>query len=105
MGKTNTGAMPSEYYPPRARWYSRCLYPVCTLHRALHLEKIRLPVGFTLGQVILSLLIPGVSLLVNGRKKVGATFGALYLVSLVCFVVWLGFPVSAWSYGLAISLH
>ena len=105
MGKANTGAMPSEYYPPRARWYSRIFYPLFAFRRALHLERIRLPVGFTLGQFVLSLLIPGFALLVNGRKKVAAAFAGIYLVSMVCFVVWLGFQVSAWSYGLIISVH
>ena len=97
--------MPSEYYPPRARWYSRAFYPLFAFRRALHLERIRLPIGFTLGQFLLSLLLPGFSLLVNGRKKVGVAFVGLYVASLICFVVWIGFQVSAWSYGLLISIH
>jgi hypothetical protein len=97
--------MASSYYPPRARWYSPVLRPWFRLQRALHLEKIRLPVGFTVGQVILSLLLPGFALFVNGRKKVGMAFVGIYIASLVCFVVWLGFSISAVGYGLMISIH
>ena len=55
--------------------------------------------------MVLSLLLPGFSLFVNGRKKVGMAFVAVYLASLVCFVVWLGFPISGVGYGLMISVH
>ena len=105
MHRASAEKMDSPYYPPRARWYSRLFIPWFAFQRALHLEKIRLPMGFTVGQVILSLLLPGFSLFVNGRKKVGAVFAALYVTSAACFVVWLGFPISSAGYGLMISVH
>lgn len=105
MAKAKTVETDSPYYPRRARWYSPLFRPWFKLQRALHLEKIRFPTGFTAGQVILSLLLPGYSLFVNRRKMVGAAFVAIYLASLVCFVVWLGFPIGSAGYGLMISIH
>lgn len=105
MARLNTEPVQSEYYPQRARWYSCFFVPWFAVQRSLHLEKIRLPIGFTVGQVMLSLLLPGFSLFVNGRKNVGAVFVGIYLASLICFVVWLGFPISAVGYGLMISVH
>lgn len=105
MHRASAEKIDSPYYPPRARWYSPLFVPWFVFRRALHLEKIRLPIGFTVGQVILSLLLPGFSLFVNGRKKVGAVFAAIYVASLVCFVIWLGFPISGAGYGLMISVH
>ncbi|MGA9452164.1 MAG: hypothetical protein WBW41_12565 [Verrucomicrobiia bacterium] len=105
MAKAKTVETDSPYYPPRARWYSPLFRPWSKLQRALHLERIRFPAGFTAGQVVLSLLLPGYSLFVNRRKTVGAAFAAIYLASLVCFVVWLGFPMGGAAYGLMISIH
>ncbi len=105
MAKAKTVETDSSYYPPRARWYSPLFRPWFKLQRALHLEKIRFPAGFTAGQVVLSLLLPGYSLFVGSRKMVGAAFVAIYLASLVCFVVWLGFPIGGAGYGLMISIH
>jgi hypothetical protein len=105
VARSNIQEEVSSYYPLRARWYSRLFHPWFKLRRWLHLEKIRLPIAVGVGQVILSLLLPGFSLFVNGRKIVGAVFVAIYLVSLVCFVVWLGFPIGSAGYGLMISVH
>ena len=81
VARLNTKAAKSEYYPPRARWYSPLFRPWFKLRRGLHMEKIRRPRTVDLGQIILSLLLPGFSLFVNGRKIVGAVFVAIYLVS------------------------
>jgi hypothetical protein len=50
-------------------------------------------------------MLPGFSLFVNRRKTVGATFAAIYAASLICSVVWLGFPIASAGYGLMISIH
>ena len=105
VNRSNIQEEASSCYPPRARWYSRLFHPWFKLRRGLHLGKIRRPIAVGLGQVILSLLLPGFSLFVNRRKIVGAVFVAIYLVSLVCFVVWLGFPIGSAGYGLMISVH
>jgi len=105
VARSNAETTHSEFYPPRARWYSPLFRPWFKLQRALHLEKIRFPAGFTAWQVVLSLLLPGYALFVNRRKMVGAAFVAIYLASLVCFVVWLGFPIGGAAYGLMISIH
>src|ERR1017187_3482666 len=105
MHRASAEKIESPYYPSRARWYSPLFIPWFAFRRALHLEKIRLPAGFTAGQGILSLLLPGFSLFANGRKKGAAVFSAIYAASLICFVVWLGFPISSAGYGLMISVH
>jgi len=105
MARADANEADSAYYPRRARWYSRLFRPWFKLRRALHMEKIRRPSTVDLGQVILSLLLPGFSLFVNRRRIAGAVFAAIYLVSLVCFIVWLGFPIGSAGYGLMISIH
>lgn len=105
MARLNPETVAPEYYPPRARWYRTLFVPWFALRRALHLERIRLPVGFTTGQLLLSLVLPGFALFVNGRTKVGAAFVGIYAASLFCLIVWLGHPIGAVGYGLLISVH
>ncbi len=101
----NPEAGPSEYYPRRARWYSRCLKPLDVLRRRLHLEKIHLPPAFTLLQLLLGLLLPGYSFLANGRRILGWCFMGGYFLATVLFVVALGWQTGSVAYGLMISAH
>ena len=95
----------SEYYPPRARWYSPLFYPWFQTRRVLQLEKIHLPVGFTVQQFVLSLLVPGYAFLANGRRILGWAFLAAYFVSAALFIVALGYQLGSVGYGLMISAH
>jgi hypothetical protein len=103
VGRLNT--VESEYYPPRARWYSRLLSPWFGLQRALHLEKIRLPVGLSVAQCCLGLVLPGYAFFANNRRVLGWTFAGVYCVLGALFVVALGYPISGLAYGLMIAAH
>ena len=54
---------------------------------------------------MLSLVVPGYALLANGRRILGWSFLAVYGVSVVLFVVALGYQIGGVGYGLMISVH
>jgi hypothetical protein len=105
MAKLNTESMHSEFYPPRARWYSRLWYPWFGFLRALRLEKIHLPNGISVAQGILSLVLPGYAFFANGRWILGWAFVAIYVNAAILFVVALGYPVGNIGFGLMIAAH
>ncbi|MEI6194740.1 MAG: hypothetical protein WCS42_10455 [Verrucomicrobiota bacterium] len=105
MARPNIEEEPSEYYPPRARWYGRVFSPWFKLQRLLHLERIHLPAGFTLQQLILSLLLPGYAFFANGRLTLGWSFMGVYFFSAALFIVALGYQLGSLGYGLMISAH
>ena len=105
MARLNIETKVSDYYPPRARWYSGVFRPWFLLRRALHLEKIHLPVGFTTQQFVLSLLVPGYAFFANGRRILGWSFLAGYFLAAALFLVKLGYQLGSFGYGMMISTH
>ncbi len=105
MARINIEEEPSEYYPPRARWWGRLFSPWFKIQRTLHLEKIHLPIGFTIQQFALCLILPGYAFFANGRRTLGWSFVVVYLVSAVLFIVALGYQWGNLGYGLMISAH
>ena len=101
----DTDESASAYYPPRARWYSPLFYFWFPFRRLLHLERIHLPRGYSFGQFILSLLLPGYALIANGRRNLGWAFMGVYFCSALVFAVALGYQVGNVGYGLMISAH
>ena len=97
--------MNSTYYPPRARWYHRLLVPWHIVQRELRLDRIHLPAGYSPGQSLLSLIVPGYAMFVSRRCVLGWTFLCTYLISAILFVVALGYQVGSVCYGLMISVH
>jgi hypothetical protein len=95
----------SEYYPPRARWFSRVLIPWLALHRVLHLERIHLPSGISFLQFILSLLLPGYAFFAKGRRLLGWCFVGAYFAFAIIFVVALGYLISGMAFGFMIAAH
>jgi hypothetical protein len=73
----------SAYYPPRARWYRGLFGPWYGVRKWLRLERL-VPAG--------------------GFKSFNRLVGA-YGLSFVVFVVWLGYDVSNWAFGLMVGLH
>jgi hypothetical protein len=96
---------PSDYYPPRARWYGGLFSLWFKVQRLLHLEKIHLPVGVTIQQTILSLILPGYAFFANGRRMLGWVFVGVYVISAILFIVALGYQTGSLGYGLMISAH
>jgi hypothetical protein len=101
----NIEAEPSPFYPPRARWWSRLLLPWFRFQRALHLEKIHCPAGFSVGTTFLALLVPGLSFCTLGRKMLGLSILAVYGVAVPVYVVRLGFTEGNFAYGLMLAAH
>jgi hypothetical protein len=95
----------SPFYPPRARWWSGFFYPWFRFQRALHLEKIHCPTGFSVGAMFLALLVPGVSFCVLGRRILGLSILAIYCASVPVYFVRLGFTEGSFAYGLMLAAH
>jgi len=95
----------SPFYPPRARWWSRLLFPWFRLQRALHLEKIHCPAGFSTGETLLAILVPGLSFCMLGRRTLGHFILAAYGVAVPVYIVRLGFTEGNCAYGLMLAAH
>jgi hypothetical protein len=81
------------------------LSPWFKLQRELHLDKVHLPVGFTVRQFFLSLILPGYAFFVNGRRTLGRAFVGIYILSTALFIVALGYQLGSLGYGLMVSAH
>ncbi len=105
MARLNTEPTHPEYYPPRARWYSRLLLPWFAVQRTLHLERLRLPSGLSTAQFLLSLVFPGYAFFANGRRVLGWAFVVAYVFSGLLFLIALGYSIGGMAYGAMISVH
>ncbi len=105
MARTHISEEPSAYYPPRARWWSRLFFPWFRLQRALHLEKIHSPAGFTAAETVLALLVPGLAFCTLGRRILGRSILAIYGLSVPVYLVRLGLAEGNIAYGLMLAAH
>jgi hypothetical protein len=97
--------MSSPYYPRRARWYSRFFYlGLATRHR-LALDRIRLPKEITLAGLILGFLIPGLAVYIRGPRLLGRMALSACALLFLSFIVWLGYPIGNYAFGLMLSIH
>ena len=101
----NEDQFESPFYPPRARWWNRLFFPWFRFQRALHLEKIHCPRGYTTGETFLSLVVPGFSFLVSGRRMLGFAVLGIYAVAVPVYFVRLGFMEGNFAYGLLLAAH
>jgi len=95
----------SPYYPPRAKWYSPLLQLGSAIRRRAELDRLQLPVGISLGELIKSIWWPGIGFYVRKEKLIGAAIicGSVLLASI--FIVWLGYPAANIAFGLLLSAH
>jgi hypothetical protein len=89
----------SSYYPPRARWYSVFFNLGNALRRRMSLDRLALPREMKLRELAAGFLVPGAAVWLRGPKLWGQA--ALLLV----FILWLGYPVAGFAFGLLLSLH
>ncbi len=82
----------SPYYPPRERWYSRFWYPWFLLKRKLHLAVITDGFELPLYQLLLGLTVPGLSWLWYGRPVFSLVTMTSYALSVIAFLIWIGYP-------------
>ena len=105
MGRANTEHGESIYYPPRARWYGRALYPWFRLQSRLGLERIHFPGGVSLTEFLLSVVIPGFSLANDGRWILGASFLAVWCASILVAFAALGYSAANVAVIIAVVTH
>jgi hypothetical protein len=105
MDRTQTEDAASSYYPPRARWYRGIFRVGFAARRGLHLENIHLPDGVTPFQFLVSLIVPGFSFMVRGRRMMGWSLLATYVLLGLALIATLGFPLATLAFGLVISAH
>src|SRR5215831_899616 len=102
----NSAGDVSSYYPPRARWYTRLFFvPAERVRRRLHLDRLRWPGGISMGDFFLSLALPGFAFFALGRQRLGWIFAAGYGITLLLFVIALGYALGNIAFGILISLH
>lgn len=95
----------SPYYPRRARWYGFLFNFGNTIRRGIAFDRIRLPREMSFGGLIASLLIPGMGVYLRGPRIYGkaalVACGFLFFL----FIVWLGYPLGNYAFGLLLSAH
>ncbi len=105
MAELNFDKDCSTFYPPRARWYSPVLNLGNTLGRRMPWNSFRIPKDMGFGALLAALLVPGLGVLLSGRKRLGWGALALSLFLMLAFVVWLGYPAGNFAFGWLISIH
>ncbi len=105
MTRPNIETEPSEYCPPRARWYGRFYYLGLATRRRLSLDRIRLPKETTFGGIILGILIPGLAVYIRGPRLWGKIALSACAILFLLFILWLGYPPGNLAFGLLISIH
>jgi hypothetical protein len=95
----------SSYYPPRERWYGCIYYLGMTACHRNALDRIHLPREMTVGGLIGSFLIPGLAVYLGGPRLWGTAALAACSILFLCFIVWLGYPLGNYAFGLMLSIH
>lgn len=95
----------SDYYPPRAKWYSVIFSLGDAARRCVGLERMVMPRTMTIGDLVLGFFIPGLSVWLRGPKLWGraALFVCAELMGV--FIVWIGYPYANFAFGLLLSVH
>ena len=95
----------SPYYPRRARWYRRIFYLGGAIRHWLALDRIYLPKDITIAGLIGSFLVPGLAVYLRGPRFYGKMAMTACALLFTIFIVWLGYPVGNYAFGLIISIH
>lgn len=95
----------SQYYPPRAKWYSPVFKLGNVVRRRTYLDRISLPSGISAGDVFKSLWWPGVGFFVRGEQLAGIAVSCGAALLACIFVIFLGYPAANVAFGLFISAH
>ena len=95
----------STYYPPRARWYSFIFSLGDHLRRWLAMDRIRLPREMKAGAVVAGFFVPGLAVWLRGPRVWGHMAMLAGSVLMLVFVIWLGYPLANFAFGLLLSMH
>lgn len=94
----------SIYYPRRAGWRKHFRAPWYALRRGIRWERLE---GCRLspGEALKSFFLPGYSLWLFQRAKIGRIVVAVYLIALVLFIVRVGYTEGSFGFAVMIGLH
>lgn len=95
----------SSYYPPRAGWGRHFNHVGYTVRRRLQLDQLGLTLKTSPSHFALGMVVPGFSFLDAGWKALGKTTMLAWVVAALVFVVWLGYGISTFAFGLMMSMH
>ena len=93
------------YYPRRAHWRSPFLRAGQVLRRRMALDRLCLPAGMRIGEIVAGFFVPGLAVWLREPRIWGPSALAGSAALMAVFVVWLGYPVANLAFGLLISLH
>lgn len=105
MGRKIMPVEASAYYPPRARWYGLFFYFGNAVRRRLALDRLALPRGIKLSELLAGFFVPGLAVYLRGPKLWGQAALSAWAALFLFYVVGLGHPVANLAFGLMISLH
>lgn len=69
------------------------------------LDRIHLPCGTSLRAFIAGILIPGYAFQLRRERLVARVVMAAYAMLGLVFLIWIGYPVANYAFGLMLSLH
>lgn len=95
----------SPYYPPRAGWHRPVFRWVEALKRLMWLDRIHLPAGMAHRAFVAGLVIPGYAFVARRERVIGRVVMSGYALLAAVFIVWLGYPVANFAFGLMLSIH
>jgi hypothetical protein len=95
----------SPYYPRRARWYGRVFNFGGAIRHRLALDRIYLPKDITVAGLIGSFLLPGLAVYLRGPRFYGKLAMAACTLLFAIFIVWMGYPIGNYAFGLMLSIH
>jgi hypothetical protein len=95
----------SPYYPRRARWYGRIFYLGLAVRHRLALDRIQLPKEITVAGLIAGILVPGLAVYLRGPRLWGQAAMAACALLFAVFIVWMGYPLGNYAFGLMLSVH
>lgn len=96
----------SPYYPPRTNFWSPFKYIFYDLKESFREWNYRLAVKEYANRIsLLPLLIPGFGFLYKGKPRIGRLSLILYFISLVFFIMMLGFKEANYALAFMVFLH
>jgi hypothetical protein len=95
----------SSYYPPRAGWGRHFNHLGYAVRRRIHWEQLGLKLSTSPTHFALGLAVPGFSFLDAGWKTLGKATMLAWVMAALVFLLWLGYGVSTFAFGLMMSMH
>jgi len=95
----------SSYYPPRAGWGRHFNRLGHTVRRRIHWEQLGVTLKTSPSHFVVGFVVPGFSFLDAGWKTLGRSIMLAWVVAVLVFLIWLGYNISTFAFGLMMSMH